>query len=228
MTRWLEISPEVAREGLSVAVLVARGIDNAKIGRELIAYRRGVAGALAGHWKNRSISSHPAVREYERLHERFGAAAERASPEVVLSYVRRAGDFTSAGPVVDCYNIVSARTLLSNGAHDPARLALPVSLRRLTAEDLFVPLGEPAERRDCSGEYGYVDAERRVICRLDVLQGDGSKLTPASTEAVLFLQGNARLPDGVLLTGSWLLAELLERFCGGDVELVEFHGGGDG
>lgn len=228
MTRWLEISPEVARQGLSVAVLMARGIDNARIGPELIAYRRAVAAALAGYWKNRSISSHPAVREYERLHERFGAPGERASPEAVLSYLRRAGDFTSAGPVVDCYNIVSARTLLSNGAHDPARVALPVALRRLRAEDVFVPLGEPRQRRDCSGEYGYVDAEHRVICRLDVLQCEGSKLTPASTEALVFVQGNARLADSVLLTGSWMLAELLERFCGGDVELVELHGGGHG
>src|SRR5262249_49285917 len=140
---------------------------------------------------------------------------------------RRHRDLNPIGPVVDCYNLVSARTLLSLGGHDLDRLATPVTLRRCTADDVFVPLGKTEEAR-LSGEYGYVDPHGRVICRLEVLQGDYSKATRESRNVLFILQGNRCLPAPVLLKGTWLLAEMIEKFCGGRVELVDFHDAGPG
>jgi hypothetical protein len=124
--------------------------------------------------------------------------------------------------VVDCYNLVSARTLLSLGGHDLDKLATPVTLRRFTAEDVFTPLGKTEERR-LPGEYGYVDPRGRVICRLEVLQGDYSKTTKETRNAFFILQGNRFLPATTLLKGTWLLAEMVEKFCGGKAELVSFQ-----
>ncbi|MBM4320626.1 MAG: hypothetical protein FJ125_11855 [Deltaproteobacteria bacterium] len=39
---------------------------------------------------------------------------------------------------------------------------------------------------------------------------------------MLFVQGNRELACADLLRGCWLLAEVIERFCGGRVELVAF------
>lgn len=216
-----DVTPEMFESGLPVAVLIARNVDNARTVPELLAYRRAMGQRLAAYWKQRSIATHPVIREYQRIHELVGAAKQQSAPEKLISYVGRNRDFTASGAVVDCYNIVSARTLLSIGAHDLERLTLPVTLRRTTAGDLFVPLGQ-SEPQQLAGEYGYVDPHGRVICRLDVLQCEHTKVTRESRHIIFFLQGNRLLPATVLLKGAWLLAEMISVFCGGSVELVSF------
>ena len=218
---FLTVTSELLKLGLASSTVVARGVDNTRITQELIAHRRHVGKRLAAHWKNRSISSHPAVREYHRVHEMFGVVDEPPAPEKLIMYVRRNQDFTSSGAVVDCYNIVSARTLLSIGAHDLGQLATPVTLRECTGEDVFIPLGQ-IEPQSVKGEYGYVDPDRRVICRFAVLQCEYSKTTHESRDIVFFLQGNRCLSSAVLLKGTWLLAEMIEKFTGGKAEIADF------
>src|SRR5262249_54170481 len=123
--------------------------------------------------------------------------------------------------VVDCYNIVSARTLLSLGAHDLDKLALPITLRTTTPQDIFVPLGATAPQ-PLAEEYAYVDSRGSIICRLDVLQCEATKTTRESRDIVFFFQGNNYLPATVLLKGIWLLAEMVTSFCGGTAEVVSF------
>jgi DNA/RNA-binding domain of Phe-tRNA-synthetase-like protein len=217
----LDVAPELLELGLSAATLIARNVDNTRTAPELIAYRRGVGRRLAAHWKNRSISAHPVIREYHGLHQRYGATDEPPAPEKLVTYVRRNRDFTASAAVVDCYNIVSAKTLLSIGAHDLDKLSLPITLRTTTSQDSFVPLGETGPR-SLSEEYAYVDAQGSIICRLDVLQSELTKTTRESRDIAFFLQGNRNLPATVLLKGAWLLSEMVTTFCGGTAELVDF------
>ena len=217
----LEVAPDILQLGLASSAVVARGVDNTKIVPELIAYRRQVGQRLGGYWKNRSVSSHPAIEEYHRIHSMFGVENEPPAPEKLLSFIRRKRDFTSTSAVVDSYNIVSTRTLLSIGAHDLSKFPAPITLRKCEADDVYVPLGQ-TERQDVTGEYAYVDADSKVICRLEVLQGDHSKVTRESTDIAFFLQGNEKIAPATLLKGSWLLVEMIEKFCGGEAELVDF------
>jgi DNA/RNA-binding domain of Phe-tRNA-synthetase-like protein len=218
---FLNVAPDLLEMGLSASAVVARDVDNTHTPPVLMAYRRDVAHRLAAFWRNRSVAAHPAIREYHRVHELFGAVEEPSAPEKLLMYVRRHRDFPSAGAIVDCYNIVSTNTMLGIGAHDFGKLSTPVTLRRCTSDDVFVPLGETEEHR-LPGEYGYVDPQGRIICRLEVLQCDYSKVTRESRHVVFFLQGNRCLSAAVLLKGSWLLAEMIEAFCGGTAEIVDF------
>lgn len=218
----LNVSPDLLSLGLSTAVVLARGVASSTTPSVLADYRRAVGKQLSTHWKNRSLSSDPALHEYERIHRLFAVADEPSAPEKLLRYVRRHQDFTAAGTIVDCYNLVSAKTLLSIGAHDLAKLKTPITLRPVVSTDVFVPLGE-SEPKSCSGEYAYVDPDGRIICRMEVLQGDFTKVDASSRDIVFFLQGNREIPTQDLLTGAWLLAELTERFCGGTAEMVSFQ-----
>lgn len=222
---FLDVAPTLLERGLSASALVVRNIDNTRTVPELIAYRRAVGQRLAAYWKNRSISAHPVIREYHQVHEQFGALEEPPAPEKLITYVRRNRDFTASGAVVDCYNIVSARTLLSIGAHDLDKLALPITLRITRPQDVFIPLGG-TEPQTLSEEYAYIDPQGSIICRLDVLQCEQTKTTKESRNIVFFLQGNKCLPATVLLKGAWLLSEMVARFCGGTTELVSFFDAG--
>lgn len=218
---FLDVAPDLLAIGLSAIALVARNVDNTRTVPELIAYRRAVGQRLAPYWKNRSISAHPVIREYHRVHAQFGVLKELSAPENLINYVRRNRDFTASGAVVDCYNIVSARTLLSIGAHDLDKLAIPITLRTTLPQDVFIPLGE-TEPQPLSEEYAYVDAQGSIICRLDVLQCEPTKTNKESSNIVFFLQGNRCLPTTVLLKGAWLLSEMVASFCGGTTEIVSF------
>lgn len=221
----LDVSPDLLEMGLSASAVVARDVDNTRTSLALLAYRREVARRLVAFWRNRSVSAHPFIREYHRVHELVGVREEPPAPEKLLMYVRRHRDFPAASALVDCYNMVSARTMLSIGAHDLDKLATPVVLRRCTPDDVFVALGQTEEHR-LPGEYAYVDRQGRIICRLEALQGDYSKVTHDSRHVVFFLQGHRSLSPAVLLKGSWLLAEMIETFCGGTAELVHFFDAG--
>jgi len=217
----LTIAPELIESGLSAAALIARNVDNTRTTPDLIAYRRKASRRLAAHWKNRSISSHPAIEEYHRVHKLFEVTQELPAPEKLINYIRRNKDLTASGAVVDCYNIVSARTLLSIGAHDLASLSLPVTLRVATAQDSFVALGE-TKPQSLAGEYAYIDSKNSIICRLDVLQCEPTKTTSDSQDIAFFLQGNRHISAATLLKGVWLLAEMLVNFCGANIEIVNF------
>ncbi len=221
-SEYLKVDPDLVQLGFSTAVVIAQGVDNTSMTPELISYRRQATEELAASWRGQSISDHPSIAAYHALHEQFGVNSLPASPEKLISFIRRHRDLTGTGAVIDCYNLASARSLLSIGAHDLAKLQIPVTLRVCTDEDRFSPLdGSPSH--SCHGEYGYVDRKGRVICRLDVLQGQETAVDPSSTEIVFFLQGNADIPDTELLRGAWYLVELIERFCGGSAQLVALH-----
>jgi DNA/RNA-binding domain of Phe-tRNA-synthetase-like protein len=167
----LNASPDLLSLGLSTAVILARGVSNSPTLPVLADYRGAVGRRLSEHWKNRSLSSDPVLHEYERIHSLCGVADERSAPEKLLRYVRRHQDFTAASAVVDCYNLVSARTLLSIGAHDLAKLKTPITLRPVMSTDVSVPLGE-REPKSCRGDYAYVDPDGRSIGRMEVLHVD--------------------------------------------------------
>jgi hypothetical protein len=97
-------------------------------------------------------------------------------------------------------------------------------LRQIAARDRFLPLGG-AEHVYCAGEYGYVEPGGRVICRLEVLQCEETKVEPRTSDVLFLLQGNAALGAGDLLAGCWLLAEMIETFLGGEVNVVHFEAG---
>jgi DNA/RNA-binding domain of Phe-tRNA-synthetase-like protein len=71
-----------------------------------------------------------------------------------------------------------------------------------------------------AGEFGYVDAADRLLCRLDLLQADFSKVTIHTVCALLIIEGTpAHPPDRLRQTFSDAI-ELVTRYCGGTAEMV--------
>jgi DNA/RNA-binding domain of Phe-tRNA-synthetase-like protein len=110
--------------------------------------------------------------------------------------------------------------LCSLGAHDFDRLAAPVALRLLTGTESFTALGRDTETAVAAGEYGYVDAKDRVLCRLDVLQADFSKVTASTVNALLIIEGTAEHAPDVFRQAFADAIELVTRYCGGTAELI--------
>lgn len=61
----------------------------------------------------------------------------------------------------------------------------------LTGCESFRPLGETTPAATVAGEYGYVDAANRLLCRLDVRQAEFSKVTERTRNALLIVETSA-------------------------------------
>lgn len=167
-----------------------------------------------------AVRSCPEVAAFQKLHRRAGVVSrkEQSSIERLLLLALKRGELPAINNLVDAYNLVSMRSCCSLGAHDLDALALPVSLRLLTGQESFTPLGESTPAAVVRGEYGYVDAANRLLCRLDVRQADFSKVTEQTRNALLIVEGTAEHDPEVLSRACEEAMEVVRQYCGGTAE----------
>lgn len=169
-----------------------------------------------------SARSAPAVVAFLDVLRRVGVNPRKVqhSVEKLLSYAFKRGDLPAINSLVDTYNLVSLRTLCSLGAHDFDKISPAVQLRILTGQETFIPLGRTEPKEVRPGEFGYVDAENRLLCRLDVLQADFSKVTPATTNALLIVEATWNHAPEILREAFDLALRWVPQFCGGMGKVV--------
>lgn len=147
---------------------------------------------------------------------------DQPSVERLLNFALKRGDLPRINSLVDAYNLVSVRSLCSMGAHDLDRFTPPATLRLLTGSESFTPLGADAPQVVTPGEFGYVDAAGRVLCRLDLLQADFSKVTASTINALLIVEGTTAHAPDVLRRALDTAVQMVTRHCGGTAEVVSF------
>lgn len=206
----LNVSPEVLQLGVPALGLLFADVDQ----RDATAIDDVVAASLA-EVAGRGVDDDPALRGYRELHARVGARArDVASPEALRRIAAKRGTIPRVGPIVDIYNAVSLRTGVAFGAHDAAAVEGQVSLRLLDGGESFTPLGADAPVAVRPGEYAYVDAADDVLCRLEVRQGDKTKVLSSTTACLVIAQGNPELGAEAVRLAASEVAALLARHTG--------------
>lgn len=215
------VSEECVQLGLRASAIIFRNLVittaspqlRAEMEREIQAVRQQLASPAA-------VRSCREVRAFQQVHRRAGVnpRKEQSSVERLMLLALKRGELPAINSLVDAYNLLSLRTRCSLGAHDLDTIALPVSLRLLTGRELFTPLGETAAVAVTPGEFGYVDAADRLLCRLDVRQADFSKVTPHTRQVLLIVEGTAEHDPDMLCRAREEVIEVVTRFCGGTVE----------
>ena len=221
----LRVVNECVRLGLRSGAIVFRGVRVTARGPELQAEITAEAQKVRAHYDDvQAIRAAPAVAGFQEILDKAGVKPRKVQPSVerLLSHVARRGDLPTINSLVDAYNLVSMRSLCSLGAHDLDRITLPISLRLLNGAEAFTPLGKGSAQAVSAGEFGYVDADNRVLCWLDVLQAEFSKVTSATVNAVLIVEGNHVHSAETLCNTCIMAIELITRHCGGTAEVVAY------
>lgn len=215
------VSEECVRLGLRAGAIVFHNVRIAAASPDLRAeIAREVAAARSRFASPAAVRSCPEVMAFQELLRQVGVNPRREQPSVerLLTMALKRGDLPAINSLVDAYNLISIHSRCSLGAHDLDRLALPVTLRLLTGRESFVPLGSTGVVPVTAGEYGYVDGLDRVLCRLDLLQAEFSKVTEQAVNVVLIIEGTAAYPpDPRTFTE---VIDLVKRHCGGTAEIV--------
>ena len=219
----LHVADECHQLGLRAGAILFRNVHitpasqelRAEIAQEIQTVRRQFASPAA-------IRSCTEVAAFQNLHRKVGVnpRKEQSSIERLLLLALKRGELPAINSLVDAYNLVSLRTRCSLGAHDLDALSLPVSLRILTGRESFIPLGETTPAAVTPGEYGYVDAADRLLCRLDVRQAEFSKVTQRTRNVILIVEGTAEHAPEVLNRALTEVIGVVTRSCGGTAEVI--------
>jgi DNA/RNA-binding domain of Phe-tRNA-synthetase-like protein len=152
----------------------------------------------------------PLFRGYVAMHDRF--SDEKGIPsscEGLIDFILEKGSIPRINNFVDLYNVISAITGVSIGAHDVERLEGSPRLEILPQDMLFVPIGGRGEGSARKGEFAYVDAQG-VICRMDIRQCDRTKVREDTRQVFVIFQGHDSMNRALLKESM----EMLDRAIG--------------
>jgi DNA/RNA-binding domain of Phe-tRNA-synthetase-like protein len=209
--------------GLRAGALVFRDIHVTAASAEL---RREIAEEIvrirARFLEPKAVRSLPEVEHFREILRQVGVNPKKDQPslERLLTFALKWGDLPGINSLVDAYNLVSIRWYCSLGAHDLDKIALPVVVRPLTGKETFIPLNGTTPAAVVPGEFGYVDAQDRVLCRLDILQAEFSKVTNATVNALLIVEATAGHSLESLQKAYADAVDVVARYCGGRAELI--------
>lgn len=157
----LEVLPD-----LTIGVVVATNLDNARPSREIDDLLTGVLARLKEGFVADKAQDHPRIKPWRNAFSKLGISGSKF-PSSIESMARRAlkGDpFPRINPLVDLYNSISLKYLVPMGGHDLGTLVGNISLRFAEGWEPFTPMGGPETSNVPRGELVYRD-DREVLTR---------------------------------------------------------------
>lgn len=213
------VDPDLAAQGIIARAAVCRVLGNPRRrGSGLEHAMKEVCALLLS--KIDGLLASPVLAEYRRLQQAAGIEQPEAPAERLLKLLQKSGRLPNINRAVDSYNMESARTLLSMGAHDMAKITGDVRLRTTDGSEKYTPLGEVAVARIAAGEYAAVDDEK-VLCRLDVRQCDETKCGEETKEFLVYVQGNKETTPEYVEAGLQKVCDNMKAFCGAEYVILE-------
>ena len=209
---------------LGVKILTARvsNIKNTKSSPTLDSFIEEELVKIKTYWQDKDYKQDPILQGFKELHTSVGRSNRDypASPEVLLRLLIERDRFPRINCVVDIYNLFSVKTHLALGAHDIEKVNGNITLRLTRGDETFVPLGRQEKVQVPAGEYAYIDDGNNIICRMEVLQIEPTKITEDSKDIFLIIQGNKNTDTQYIKETTDDLLTTLTKSCGGNHTLL--------
>lgn len=209
---------------LGVKIITARitGVQNTDSNADFEAYKNSESEKVKQEWEGKKYKDDPILAGFRDLHTKVGRSNRDyvASPEGLRWLFLERGRFPHINTLVDIYNLVSLKSGLALGAHDVDKVQGNITLRLTKGDEIFVPLGRAEPVAVFPGEYGYVDDGNNVICRLEVLQVEPTKVTSESKDVFVIIEGNANTDAEYVRAAAKDVCELITEYCSGSYSFL--------
>lgn len=203
-----------------IGVIIARGIDNSGDDLEISKLLREEEQNLRKKFEGMEVAEHPHIAPWREAYRKFGSKPRdfRSSIEALSRIVLRGSEIRKISKLVDLYNLISIKYLLPVGAEDLDKMEGDLVLGFAKGDESYTPLGEEENDPPQKGEVIYQD-DKGVICRRwNWREGDRTKITNQTTNAIVMIESLAPIPKDVAEQAIRELAELIKKYCGGSVE----------
>lgn len=200
-----------------VGVIVARGVINGPASPAVTALLRDAEAAARECYAGEgSLGADSRLAAWRAAYKQLGAGSYRASAEALIRRARKGEALPSINTLVNLYNVVSVRHALPIGGEDLDALVGDLRLGYATGDEPFVRLGSDEDEPPVPGEVVYAD-EAGVVCRRwNWREADRTKLTDATANAVLVVDGLAEIGRNAVAAATGELAGLIAAHCGGE------------
>jgi DNA/RNA-binding domain of Phe-tRNA-synthetase-like protein len=212
-----EVKKEVLDLGVKIITARIVGVQNTDSNEDFEIYKNVELEKVKQEWVGKKYKDDPVLEGFRDLHTKAGRSNRDyvASPEGLRWLLLERGRFPHVNTLVDIYNLISLKTGLALGAHDVDKVNGNITLRLTKGDERFVPLGKTEPQSIFGGEYGYCDDGNNVICRLEVLQVDTTKVTNESKDIFMIIQGNANTEVEFVKKAAEEVCQLITKYCGG-------------
>lgn len=222
--RPLSFTIDEAVKELGVKVVTARltGVDNTQIKGDLAEHGAKELARINAEWSDKNIHDDLILGGFRKLHSRVGRGNKFvASPQALHERLAKKGGIPPINAVVYIYNLVSLKSRLALGAHDVSGIIGDIHLQMTTGSETFRPLGKTEDEKVPAGEYSYLDTgDNKIICRMEVLQVEQTKVTPTTSDIFLIVQGNEVTTAAYVEEVAREVCETIQKFCGGKFEFL--------
>lgn len=212
----LHVSRSVFEKGIEVAMAVFSGCNIVNKNGSLERLKKEKIEKIASY----DVAANQILREYMRLEREAGVADPTPPAQYLIQIIQTKGRLPNINTVVDCYNLVSVERYLSIGAHDLDRIVGNVRFVTTRGGEKYTPLGSAVLESVSPGEYACMDDEK-ILCRLGLKQCDETKITKATKEFMVYVQGNRYAPLPTLQAALQSVCAYIAEFCGGTSEIIE-------
>lgn len=201
-----------------IGVIIATGINNQDDHPEIQRLLRDAEETLREKLNGVEVSEHPHIAPWRETYRKFGSKPRdfRCSAEALTKVVLRGSEIKKISPLVDLYNLISIKYILPVGAEDLDKMQGDLELTFASGSEDYIPLGEEENDPPKKGEVIYKD-DVRVICRRwNWREGDRTKITKTTKNAVVVLESIASISIKEAVEE---LADLIKKYCGGQISV---------
>jgi DNA/RNA-binding domain of Phe-tRNA-synthetase-like protein len=212
-----------------LGVVTAHGIDNTSDDPAILTGLRQEEERVRQRLAGIQIVEHPHIAPWREAYRRFGAKPKDhpSSIENLVRRVLKGQPLPRINPLVDLYNTISLRHLVPAGGEDLDRIAGDVLLTFATDQEAPVQLlGETESRAPKLGEVIYKDDLGAICRRWNWKEAERTKLTAATRNAVLVIEGLPPVGRDLVAHAAQDLAELVRTHCGGRISVGLVDGEG--
>ncbi len=165
------------------------------------------------------IEKHPVINGYREMIKNQRRSLKKFPPsaQALLNIIHHSQSFPYINPVVDIYNVTTVETMLSIGAHDLDKIDLDIYFRLSEGEEKFCPIGG-SEKTTQKGDYVYAD-KHNILAWLDTRDSEKVKISPQTTDIILFIQGNLYTSLEYRLHALETLCSRITHYCGGNAQI---------
>ena len=206
-----KVDPKVVDLGVKIQTIKIDNITNSKSSEPFLQYQNSELEKLKTYWKGNQVENDPILKGFRDLHTKVGRSNRKfvSSPESLIWLLKERNRFPQINTLVDIYNLISIKYKLALGAHDISKVIGNITLRITDGSEKFVSLESHQIETIFPGEYAYTDDGNNIICRLEVIQCEETKVTSETHNVFFIIQGNSETSVNYIESATKELIELV-------------------
>jgi len=211
----VSIDPKLSKLGFKLSCAIIEGVSVKKKHEGLERLKKDFVKSASLDSKETS----KVIQGYLDLYKDTNVPQEYHAVQNLIDLAKKSGNIPQINTVVDSYNLVSLKKGLIVGAHDIEKISGNIKVKFAEGNELYIPLGKTDPMKIKKGEYVFVD-DKVVLCRLDVKQGEHTKVDNSTKNVFLYVQGNKNTPQKYVDDAMKEILDLIEKYCNGTGKII--------